>query len=457
MTDYARVILKGTLTTLSDLHIGTGDEQQYEDQGESFTSNALALDTAGNPYIPASTLRGHLRSLENDPTLQQKIYGMGRQGKDQPDIGNSGAIRIYDARWQAEQQPWHPKHLSRTRIEPITATAKEHHLSTHTLVSRNAKFELEIQLDHITDKELEAVLNALNSLQTGRIGKGKSVGQGQLQWKIDNQASKTLLTASLKHWLNKPKLKLAKAYRSLKDSSTDSLDTQWQAVELYLQALSPLLINDPYEVRIISALIEASHQEDQQAPQLISLQEGNKAIIPASTLKGWMRAHSYKILHTMTDNEEKIKQLLDPLFGSTETGRGCLQFSNAEAELGDDDLHTQTFIAIDRFTGGAKPSALFKVQAVHPEEAFQTHIYYHKDKLQDWMKLLLFYIARDAIEGDLILGWGKSKGYGQLQLTKNFHSLKQQYQHQFAHWDSALQQQLNSDKQSTTNKEQAHD
>ncbi|HIO93500.1 MAG TPA: hypothetical protein EYG68_11765 [Leucothrix mucor] len=447
MANYARVILKGTLTTLSDLHIGTGEKQAITDEKESFNSNALAQDIAGNPYIPASSLRGYLRSLEKDPILQQKIYGIGRQAKDQQDTGNSGAMRIYDARWQTEQDQWQAKYISRTSIDPITGTAKEHHLSTHTLVSAQSHFDLEIQLDHVTEKEVEAVLKALSSLKAGRIGKGKSVGQGQLQWEINPTESKTLLEASLKNWLNNPKLKLAKAYRTLKDSTIEPYSSDWKSIELYLKALSPLVINDPHTVRKVAAQTKASNKannEDKHPPDLISLQNGNIAIIPASTLKGWMRAHCHKILQTMTKDKSSIEQLLNALFGSTDTGRGCLQFSNATTELTNKDTHTQTFIAIDRFTGGAKPGALFKAQAVFPEEAFQTHIHYHKDKLEDWMKILLLYIARDAIEGDLIIGWGKNKGYGQLQLAKNFHTLKQQYQDQFELWHTALQNKLNS-------------
>jgi hypothetical protein len=35
----------------------------------------------------------------------------------------------------------------------------------------------------------------------------------------------------------------------------------------------------------------------------------------------------------------------------------------------------------------------------------------HSDPLKDWQKGLLL-LARDALEGDLVLGWGKGRGYG---------------------------------------------
>ena len=37
--------------------------------------------------------------------------------------------------------------------------------------------------------------------------------------------------------------------------------------------------------------------------------------------------------------------------------------------------------------------------------------------LEDWQKGLLVLLLRDALEADLTVGWGKSKGYGCLQLS----------------------------------------
>jgi len=55
MTKYKRIILTGTLTTQSNFHIGTGDEEvEKDDNGEIVgTYNAICLDVNNKPYIPA--------------------------------------------------------------------------------------------------------------------------------------------------------------------------------------------------------------------------------------------------------------------------------------------------------------------------------------------------------------------------------------------------------------------
>ena len=41
---------------------------------------------------------------------------------------------------------------------------------------------------------------------------------------------------------------------------------------------------------------------------------------------------------------------------------------------------------------------------------------YIKDLPAEWCKGLLLLVVRDALEGDLILGWGKGRGYGNFNL-----------------------------------------
>ncbi len=476
MTDYkyARVIIKGTLTTQSPLHIGTGEVEQNKEG----TTNTIALSCGKNqtPYILASSLRGSLRALCKDAKQNKIIYGDARQKKNSKVTGASGAMRIYDAVAQGKQCKL--IEISRTQIDALTNTAKEHQLSTHTLVAENAVFNLELHLDRVNDEEINTVLASLEALQHSSMGKGKSIGQGKVLWLLDKTASQFLDKQTLKKWLSsEKKYNLKNQYRALgkfidKQNDVAVLESDWQTQEITLIAQSPLLIHDPATLKQEEEHIEAKKQQLLKAmeehddctaaealrkqiealvqPKLISMKRvikgEKKAIIPASSIKGWMRARCKKILKTISQNEAEIEAMLTILFGSTETGTGKLRFSDATTTWHKADEHDQYFTAIDRFTGGVKKTALYCVKAIYPGQPFTLQIAYPKDKkpVRDGVKLLLLFVARDAIEGDLVLGWGKSKGYGRLKMQTDFDVLLNQYDTELASWQYDLENQLSA-------------
>ena len=89
---------------------------------------------------------------------------------------------------------------------------------------------------------------------------------------------------------------------------------------------------------------------------------------------------------------------------------GRVFFSDKDIPSG----HLQQFVAIDRFTGGSSEGALYKVHAA-PPCVVRGRISWRTapDPDGDWRLALLAMLARDAMEGDLIVGWGKARGYGQ--------------------------------------------
>lgn len=459
---YPRIIIKGSLTTQAPLHIGTGLENS---DGEN-SYNELCLDAQQKPYIPASSLRGYLRNIirQHAPENLDIIFGMARQKSTATHAGNSGLLRVYDATWQSGDYP--KQFISRTSIDPVTATAKYHHLATHAIVPAQSVFLVQLELDKANLSHLQAMLQALASFSTentGKLGQGKSIGQGALLWQ---QAELSLLTEKqLKKWLTSKKTyKKAKTEKTLaryyvdgsklpelrtRLSHIDAYTNTLQSITIKLHADSPILINDPHVVQ------EQANQQAKHPLDLIHKVENGEAIIPGSTLKGWARARCRRILLTllMADtvdpelaNAEKISETLsNKLFGETDR-QGCLYFDDALVNIDQQhDLHKQTFNAIDRFTGGVKAGALYKVAAIWPENDFSTQIHYHTHKLPDWAKLLLLYVLKDSMQGDLVLGWGKSKGYGRLQLSladyPDWSSLIQTVDTEtLEQWDAALQQ-----------------
>lgn len=495
MSDYIRVYIEGFLLTHSPLHIGSGQEQEWLESNKRQAQNtdaemvektprlhnAFVLDYHQRPYLPASSIRGYLRSQISDPELQQALFGLGRQKRGSDEIGQQGKLNVYDAVLDAD--PDAAAHVlginTRTSIDAVTQTAAEHQLASHKQVRPGTRFKVAFILEDVDKTALNALLYALKNLNetnaNARLGSGKSVGQGKIQWLQYESTVQWLTKKKFKQWLeSKPTEKndaqlptpesmsfdgflhtetLQNGLLSGKGSTPLPSRQEWKTIPFRLLPQSPILVNDPQRVQ---ALLEESDAED-NTPPLMYLRYGQKACVPGSTLKGWLRAHCRKILLTLNyekrdlktlDYEKsiiKVKTMIDQLFGSTDRGVGVLQFSDALAEVDDMyDVHRQTFNAIDRFTGGAKHGALYTVEAVWPD-MFQSQVDIRYERLEDWMKILLLYALRDAMEGDLILGWGKSKGYGRLMLkqeTIQWDLLKQSKAEQ---WRSALDAELKAE------------
>ncbi|WP_020558177.1 RAMP superfamily CRISPR-associated protein [Thiofilum flexile] len=433
-TKYRRVIIRGVLTLKSDLHIGTGGVYFYEGrknpetgQLEQHEVSAIALDVSGKPYIPGSSLRGLLASLTPPKSPQyRRWFGDPRGHKE--DHGEMGALRVYDATLEGEAAT---HFMSRTSIEPVTGTAAQHQLATHQRVNAGAKFKVEIGFDTrpdesaelITDADIQALLTLLQRLNGEQIGTGKSVGQGLLEWELDSDGVSALSDTSLQRWLqaslegDEPK-EIRGFYQNLsfRDIALGG-STGWITEDFKLIARSPILINDPHlvEDKEGTPKLVFSHYPDKETGSFT-------AIIPGSTLKGWFLARCRKILLTLNQGarETTVDGMLGQLFGS-KSSASLIRFMDAKVTFFQADEHIQTFTAVDRFTGGVKDGALYTVKALSlPEDrSFEGGVMYHKKKLKGWMQLLLLFAWRDAEEGDLVLGWGKARGYGCLQLLSD--------------------------------------
>ncbi|MGH8498417.1 MAG: RAMP superfamily CRISPR-associated protein, partial [Methylococcales bacterium] len=522
----------------SNLHIGSGEEKSIADEESLY--NEWVVDANGLPYIPASSLRGWLRSRIENLDICKKLFGLARQKAESDDAGNSGHARIYDALINRE----HPmaRILSRTSIDPLTAAAKEHHLASHRVIEPGAEFSVHIELDHPEKAESEALLGALAGFGTAsdwRLGQGKSIGQGKLSWQLGEV--RVLRKENLKQWLRKSSIAASRPqqrrarYRKLdvfdrmEHNQNALLDffkvetfsvqyplSKWDSRELALQVESPILINDPervkarekqYEILKSELLGDKTPQSFEELKQRIDasisllkdfddprwvceirshlvafrthcdkcedphnktvlkelfdqvlnqfhkpnlpdemyMRHRQGACIPGSTLKGWVRGQCRKILLTLQDvkDDKTVDGMLNEIFGDTDRDPQRVRFDDALSDVDEEkELHAQTFNAVDRFTGGVKPGALFNVEAIWPK-AFRGTIHYRAERLEDWMKILLLYVLRDAEEGDLVLGWGKSKGYGRLTLKPMFKYLDSLHESTLELWHDLLLHRLN--------------
>ncbi len=457
--EYARVRISGTLICTSDLHVGDGDlkpfkefrcskneqhakgekeKEKEKEKKEAGSYNSVCLDHNKRAYIPGSTLRGALTAfLNKDHKTIKKLFGYEKPaGKNQDGERSAGNVRVFDAHIEkpivtdgdktivtdGDKTPyWNP--CSGTFIshgialDDITGTAAKGKLFRYELVPAGTEFSVELEADCLTQTQVKQLLGLLarwNGSAETAIGKGASKGYGRVEWK--NSRVGVLKKKTLREWaansaLSAPYFKPAEI---LPDDVTKLLEPRKRHVfTIRIMPQSPLLCNEPGFVTGI-----------EQEPKLVFQARNGKAIIPGTTLAGAARARGRKILMTLlhqakpdaklNDLAEQADVLIKQLFGSEEQ-KSAIEFSDATDTATATVKHAQYFNAIDRFTGGVKDSALFNVTAAQCDTLITESCSLNSDRMpkdDNWWKGLLLFIARDAIEGELAVGWGKGKGYG---------------------------------------------
>lgn len=439
--EVERVLIQATLTCKSELHIGSGQEGCYRLKGDLGKKNAeqtysdVCLDYKGMPCIPASTLRGYLARQLNDAESSQQFDTLFGCTDVQPDdLENNlvaGKLRVYDASYieeEGDKANIDPAHLTtRTAIEAITATSKEHQLFTYKVVCEGSQFLLKLELDRPSEENIQTLLMLLANLdgsETSQIGKSKSLMMGRLA--ISDIKLKTLSTDNFIAWLQQPdepavSRPLEKCFVTcVADTGKAAVRSEFKALALSIYPTSPLLVNDVHLL-----------QGTKKSPKHVYTRRGKKLCIPASTLRGLIRGHCRKILLTLLHNNDDTQQqgavhqgiadnMLEELFGGTKAA-GLIRVSDA-ISVDDAIEHAQTFIAVDRFTGGAADGALYNVEGAIASE-LPCKLYLHSrlfKKNRVWAIGLFILVLRDAMEGDLSIGWGKSRGFGAFEVAVKY-------------------------------------
>jgi CRISPR/Cas system CSM-associated protein Csm3 (group 7 of RAMP superfamily) len=171
------------------------------------------------------------------------------------------------------------------------------------------------------------------------------------------------------------------------------------------------------------------------------LRDGERTWIPASSIKGMVRAQAQRILLTCLEHgfpaaddaarERVAEAMLGELMGDT----GCmsrLRLRPAEATFADEHVHAQMMNAIDRFSGAVAErrktgtagddapdtaGTLFCVEAVRPAEPYTLEAEVTAAAVAvPWMRGLLLLLLRDGMEGDLRIGWGRARGFGAVRV-----------------------------------------
>lgn len=224
-----RLIIKGTIETITPLHIGSG-KPEVELGGHEMPIVKLG----DQPYIPGSSLKGKTRAeaekilrKENiDVCYPPDVRNMCGTTKSNPEqfclcckIFGTAGKRVSVASKTRFRDAYPTKKLETMSrvgiaIDRDTGTVSERALYTIEAVPPGTLFNFEIVGENLTDEELKLLFSALKSVEHSGLGGSSSRGFGKVKISFDSIVERTA-----KYYLGK---------EAEKEWSGDSLN-QWLA------------------------------------------------------------------------------------------------------------------------------------------------------------------------------------------------------------------------------------
>jgi CRISPR/Cas system CSM-associated protein Csm3 (group 7 of RAMP superfamily) len=368
----------------------------------------------GSPYVPASGLAGALRRhLGSDLAVKwlgPEPPGFEERTGDRP--RERSPLAILGTIASVDGQPPATELRGATSIDPDRAAAKRRGLRTEQW-SHPATILVALAHEGDADPDL---LDRLASW-TPVVGRGASTGMGsarveQVEHLTLDLADSDQFTWWLNHrsdWLQNAESEAPPVTPSEPRSGTGTRGGH--AWTISWEVAEPVHIGTE----------ASSHPTAAGRPALPTLMLGGRPLIPGSSWKGVFRHRVHVILATL--EAPRADAILNHLFGSEQAGRGLLGFEDTLVELQGSVMGgrmlRRTHVAIDRFTGGARDSALFEVEAIPTRTPIGLTVR-SEDPLPGCVRNLLGHVFRDLDEGLIGLGGMVTRGYGGLRLVAGF-------------------------------------
>lgn len=428
-----RIIVEGNLVLQTPAHFGNGD-------GDDLTDMPLLLDPFDEvdgketPLLTgasiAGALRSHLRTRQKgynrtlpEPddktaveqereTYSTKLFG-GFKGDDD---GEQSPLIVEDVRGYDSGIEFRDG----VQLDPCSRTAADKKKFDLQLWHAGTCFPLRFEL-LVREQEDEAKTNessqqlkralavALHGLTNGEItlGARKRRGYGRVavrQWRVKEYDLTNV--DDLCEWIEHGSKELSDQY------AVSDLQTKFGA-DTFEDARKSFTISATFSLDGSLLIRSGSGSHGPDAVHLHARQPdgSNKAVLSGTSLSGALRARALKIANTI--GRVKAPGLIDQMFGKTDQA-SKLRVSEQVVETAVTNL-VQNRVSIDRFTGGAKESALFNEQPVFGNDETLVTIELQLTNPEDYEIGLMLLLLKDLWTSDLPLGGESSVGRGRLK------------------------------------------
>lgn len=422
-----RYRITSTLVADSAIHVGAAEEGLATDM-------LVAIDGMGRAYLPGPSLAGAIRA----DLRARGVEAAALWGADRTDDASRVVIDDAPAHGQPEIEIRDGVAISRR-----TGTAAAGKLYTRQVLPAGTKFDFTAEVDQVGSGEATEVEARELADRIGRVCKegfqvGAFAGKGLGRLKASKDGGVRIAVTD---------------FGTRKGMVTAMLGGAC-GVGVGTTVLPPRLaevrIEMPWRARgpvLVSRSVEGGSVDT--APLVARRPAGPTLLLPGSSIKGAMRAQAERITATMGAPQVATQAVRD-LFGNPgdrtappsagevtpaarNTGwRGILRVSDvigpvvsAETERGDPSkrLKVGDHVAIDRWTGGAKDTALFSVLepwATKPGDWGPIVLAVELGRIPGPRREpalgLLVLVLRDLAQGWFGLGFGTARGYGAVEV-----------------------------------------
>lgn len=443
-----------TLETTAPLSLSSG-------RNDGIFDTHLVRDANGLPVIPGTALAGVLRHLIVDrvgTAAASRLFGELGKGDDE-----GHASRVTLTHGHLHDQTDRPVDGLQQRLpaflEPLAKhlSAKRDHVRINRRGTADGSgkfdrallpaghrftFDLSLQSDEPSPNDWRELLAALTSAAF-RLGGATRSGYGAVEVKACRCLTADLRTpdglAAFAGWpgrLDAP-LPASTVDVQLAPEQADCVDDAL-TITLVLSPEAGFRIGQPGATPLVADGKPADavpYTEKRVVWENGRAREsGRQVIVPASSVKGVLRHrtafHHARLTGRFASRTSRLEATqtaddgLGPLFGdalssraSTSGQAGCVWFDDAVLDAASCASGTQSHVSIDRFTGGARESRLFKEELVYPTkpDAIRLRIVLDPRRLRATtpeMRRAFRLALEDLAHGRLALGAASTRGHG---------------------------------------------
>jgi len=431
----SRIVVEGDLILQTPAHFGNGDTDELVDM-------PLLVDPLDGrtPLLTGASIAGALRSYLRERELGYRgtesrysastlLFGTCREkeGEQSPlivedTLGKSFGVEIRNG----------------VVLDPKSRTALEGKLFDLQLWSAGTTFPLRFELaireddDEIALKK--ALATALEGFNSGSVtlGARKRRGYGRVRvlgWRVKNFELTT--PEGLLDWIGNGDKPLEDVNRVKDIKMALGMDELLPDKRRFFHLESTFFLKD-------SLLIRSGGGQDDRGSDMVHLHarqaDGRiKPILSGTSLAGALRARAFKIASTL-GGRDRARSLINEMFGPETDSQGMELRDDPKAshivvyetviENARTDL-AQNRVSIDRFTGGARESALFNEQPVFGGDNTILMLEMRLLNPQVYEIGLLLLLLKDLWTGDLPLGGEIGIGRGRLKGIRTVLTLHQ--------------------------------
>lgn len=457
----ARWIVEGYLEAVSPIALMTGfEEAEWDEAGPRKEPNeyavatekklgdlplrAIELDASSLPYLPATAIKGVLRSIAASGLVGvsseqlKSLFGNFPQedntlAEASMKVAQGGILNFLNAYLpNGAQTEWRPALRGRTAIFEGSRTAEDGQLRHERIVAPGTRFFTRVIVESGTQEDVGLLLGLLDLLD-GRdawsaLGSSTSHGGGKVAWSVSKVAR--FGGQEAKSWLE-----------TANEDGWENFASRQDVTPRALARMSEFRIKLPLELQIGGNFLSSANEtytneNGDSATRLRPIRyvggDETTALLPGSSLNGALRAQAQRIYRTIgqdfaawEEDDMGLPPAIENLFGS-HRHRSLLECETFCAE--DLEMVQQEFVAIDRFSGGAADEKKFAVRSFEApnlkgEISIVTRRFFDRDlsglsthadevELSPEAVGLLALVLKDLASGDVPLGYGTRKGYG---------------------------------------------